>query len=509
MPGELIMDIESAEQRPVLEISDFGPIKRAKIELRPLTVFVGPSNTGKSYLAVLIYALHRALAGMIGGHEFQQRVPGTEREMSESQSNFIDRLISEIEFPSETKSIDLEGDALTNSLHDLVNQSDGLIQEIVRCLGLHNPNELKRKYSSGDSEVRLVLPNGATNASPTELFSEAKRGCRVKIFGPSRVSMEPLVLWDSYQRWQSAGGTHIHDNAAKSDLGEKIWKTAFEQLMEPMLAPAYYLPANRAGIMNYHTLVFRGLLRNATFMGPEPRAGEPMLSGVLSDFLRELLGMEEYDPERQDFEIFDDSEKDFEEVAAQTESSILNGSIVTEETSLVNHPVFYYRPKGWRISIPLMNASSMVSELAPLILYLRGLVDIGDTIIVEQPESHLHAGAQIQLTNTLAALVQAGVRVIVTTHSDWVVSCLSNVVLRDRDQVGTMTGAQSGKIHGDSEAALKESDVGVWFFGKTNERSGSTVSQLEFVEPGRYSPDYEDYLMDLHNEWAVMTSTRS
>ena len=42
-----------------LEVTNFGPIVEAKIDLRPLTVFVGRSNTGKSYLAILIYALHR------------------------------------------------------------------------------------------------------------------------------------------------------------------------------------------------------------------------------------------------------------------------------------------------------------------------------------------------------------------------------------------------------------------------------------------------------------------
>ena len=41
-----------------LSISNLGPIESANIELRPLTVFVGPSNTGKSYAATLIYALH-------------------------------------------------------------------------------------------------------------------------------------------------------------------------------------------------------------------------------------------------------------------------------------------------------------------------------------------------------------------------------------------------------------------------------------------------------------------
>ena len=46
-----------------LEVKNFGPIVEAKIDLRPLTVFVGPSNTGKSYLAILIYALHQLFSG--------------------------------------------------------------------------------------------------------------------------------------------------------------------------------------------------------------------------------------------------------------------------------------------------------------------------------------------------------------------------------------------------------------------------------------------------------------
>ena len=54
------MATKKKERKPMeLEVSDFGPIVRAKIDLRPLTVFVGPSNTGKSYLAILIYALHK------------------------------------------------------------------------------------------------------------------------------------------------------------------------------------------------------------------------------------------------------------------------------------------------------------------------------------------------------------------------------------------------------------------------------------------------------------------
>ena len=49
----------SQDRNLMLSVKDFGPIYSAEVELRPLTVFVGPSNTGKSYLAILIYALHR------------------------------------------------------------------------------------------------------------------------------------------------------------------------------------------------------------------------------------------------------------------------------------------------------------------------------------------------------------------------------------------------------------------------------------------------------------------
>ena len=46
-----------------ISIRDFGPVAEGNVELRPLTVFVGPSNTGKTYLAILIYALHRVFGG--------------------------------------------------------------------------------------------------------------------------------------------------------------------------------------------------------------------------------------------------------------------------------------------------------------------------------------------------------------------------------------------------------------------------------------------------------------
>ena len=53
------------QQSPNIHIAveNFGPIEKAEIDLRPLTVFVGESNTGKTYFAALIYALQRTFEG--------------------------------------------------------------------------------------------------------------------------------------------------------------------------------------------------------------------------------------------------------------------------------------------------------------------------------------------------------------------------------------------------------------------------------------------------------------
>ena len=73
-----------------LEVSNFGPIVEAKIDLRPLTVFVGPSNTGKSYLAILIYALHRYFTGGLWPRHRMFRRDGDEKLPREAIKSIVE-----------------------------------------------------------------------------------------------------------------------------------------------------------------------------------------------------------------------------------------------------------------------------------------------------------------------------------------------------------------------------------------------------------------------------------
>ncbi len=79
-------------------------------------------------------------------------------------------------------------------------------------------------------------------------------------------------------------------------------------------------------------------------------------------------------------------------------------------------------------SLEMPIASSMVKELAPLVLYLRHLAQPGELLIIDEPEMNLHPTAQVKIIEFLAMLVNAGLHVLITTHSPYIVDHLVNLM---------------------------------------------------------------------------------
>ena len=143
----------------------------------------------------------------------------------------------------------------------------------------------------------------------------------------------------------------------------------------------------------------------------------PTLSSVVVDFMKQLPLYEE-----------SESNDTILAIADAIESGVLAGKVIASPL-LSGYPEFFYQPHGAKEKIRLNQTSSMVSELAPLVLFLRSLVHLGDTLIIEEPEAHLHPGAQADMAVILARLVRAGVKVIITTHSEWLLEEIGNLTL--------------------------------------------------------------------------------
>ena len=139
----------------------------------------------------------------------------------------------------------------------------------------------------------------------------------------------------------------------------------------------------------------------------------------------------------------------------------------------------------------MSHASAMVSELAPLVFLLRGVIGHGDLLIIEEPESHLHPGAQTKIAQTLARLVRAGVRVVITTHSNYLLQQIGNLIREGELQ-------KLGKSTSESADYLKKEEVGAWQFYKNEPVTELPFELTEGIEP----EDHLDIAEDLYNRSA-------
>lgn len=78
--------------------------------------------------------------------------------------------------------------------------------------------------------------------------------------------------------------------------------------------------------------------------------------------------------------------------------------------------------------MPLTAAASSIKELSPLTLLVNKYPTTGLSLLFEEPEAHIHPNRQIKLADLLACLVNDGGHLQVTTHSDYLIKRLNNLM---------------------------------------------------------------------------------
>ncbi len=460
---------------PKVEISvrNFGPIAEADLDLRPLTVFVGPSNTGKTYLSMLIYALHRIFEGFSGFpvlHILRSLVYGLDYNPPVDKKELLNAF-NKASWDQPFKFSDLPQGVRERAQTKLRTPSflgPDLKTKLLRCFDLDSVSGLIRSIGGQNDEITISLIVGEENqnlwsltmgVSESRIAIDGAINENATIFPADRLSSIPLIDFDDIF-------------ALLSEYRRCEQK-------------AYYLPAARSGIMQSHRVIASSLVARSTRVGLE--ASEiPTLSGVVADFIEKLILYEGRARLRKSTEPDDG----ISHIADVLEDDLLNGQIIIKP-SPAGYPEFRYRPQETKQDISLTRSSSMVSELAPLVLFIRGLVRPGDTLIIEEPEAHLHPAAQVEMAKTIARLVRAGVRVLVTTHSDYMLQEIGNLV-----RVGMLK--EKNALKKETNDWLLPDEVGAWHFQKDQPVKEIQFDHIVGIEP----EDYEDVAESLYNRWA-------
>ena len=277
----------------------------------------------------------------------------------------------------------------------------------------------------------------------------------------------------------------LRDNV--QDLIREFFTEVLHNAVNPLNNTVHYLPADRAGVMHAGRELIVSLIERASYPARQRGTLFPTLPGALANFLQQLVDLDE--PRGQ------------EGLATNLEREILEGAIHIKKQE-IGYSSFFYQPQGWRgKDIPLMNTSSMVSELAPVVLYLRHVVQSGDVLIIEEPESHLHPAMQVEFIRQLAAVVNSGIRVILTTHSEWVLDGLTNLV-----RLSELPETQREGI-ADADYALNPDDVGVWLFDPKQRPKGSVVKEIRFDEEfGGFRAGFDEVAMGTYSDYAKISN---
>lgn len=443
--------------RVQLKIENFGPIVEGTVEFKPLTFLIGANNSGKTYVATLLHALSRALSDVVSlpiqyrTYDLSEVPPFADGfAKSGSSSLIVDSMPTELlqainDYSSplsdrtETAIVEAIRQYLNAArLSDLIRQSEGgdAALHIDSTVSMASEALLRLDSSQADGQVRLRQARPERMDAPdSRVLDEMRAASRL-------VPLELTIdLWLSFLRDYGYGRSH-----------------------------SYYLPAARSGILTSWPLFASLALRNVSRSLTRHETDIAPLPGIVGEFLQIAVG--QILP-ADNLNGYQGNSSIVQSVLDVIEGQLLGGRVVVDRSRPYSLQLMYETDK---LSIPLPRASSMVSELAPIDLWVRELVEPGDLLIIDEPESHLHPENQRLIARALVRLVNAGVDVVAPTHSSTILHQVSNLLLAS--DMSKAAREQAGLTEAD---LIAFDDVAVYLF---EQREDGTHIVPVPIEPG-------------------------
>ena len=99
-----------------------------------------------------------------------------------------------------------------------------------------------------------------------------------------------------------------------------------------------------------------------------------------------------------------------------------------------NDELYYVPQNGKRVRLTMDESSSAVRSLLDVGFYLRHVAKPGDLLMVDEPELNLHPENQRRVARLFARLINLGIKVFITTHSDYIIKELNTLIMLDHDK---------------------------------------------------------------------------
>lgn len=169
--------------------------------------------------------------------------------------------------------------------------------------------------------------------------------------------------------------------------------------------------------------------------------------------------------------------------AAEIEQMILHGNLTVSDEGEISYHVSEDTELGFNES------SSAIKTLAPLVFYLRHSAGQFNLLFLDEPELNLHPKNQILLAKIFVKMINAGLRLVISTHSDYIIREINNMIMADGlNKAGDEILKKMGY---DESLCLSQDKFAPYLFQK-NAKGKVTVEPLEVDRYGFNMPSIDE-----------------
>lgn len=396
---------------------NIGPIKSADLELGDLTIVAGHNNTGKTYIAYALYGFLSTIDKQLDSEWSRKFVQEHfDRIGQGAAEDIIQKTLKEgqFEWSLDNRTLQDERDRLVARMAEEYSET-GLYQTFKAP----PPQFQDSSFRVTKHSPVLLTYSSVVPIEESALVSFAREDEKV-VVRLRRMSEEQVkkISFDLFERRL----VHVY---LRFLLG-----TTFLFAQNPHIFPS----ARNSIALFLHDLDY--INNQVTFslrFSPGRTRSARLLDLVQSERLANypLPVHDSIDFHRSVLYSADAPNEDLDSLNKEPFESFLGGKYRVVENSLRFTSL---EEDETPFDVPIHNASSSVQELVGLSFFLRDLdIDGSRLIIIDEPESQLDTNNQIQLARLLVTLVNAGQQVLITTHSDYIVKEINNLIMLDSD----------------------------------------------------------------------------
>ena len=453
-----------------IKVKKFGPIVEGEIDLKPLTIFVGSNNSGKSYAAMLIHSI-------VSAENYAVPLPDSMGDRwSPAYHSFrklyddANQIIKEYKETSTLRDFFKLEEGIREHVQDLFDNK--LEMSITGNFG----SDLSDLVRTGQDYAEVSIDRGFSASLSKEISVTHTRDTTMNLDIKSKLEMD----------LHETVNTILPEIRTDRDIIQPIVRRIMYLLTDAILKntriieipqSSFYFPAARSGLLQGHKALSAGIIQNAQFAGTR-ELRVPRLTGVVSDFITEIIMLTNYRGE-------------FYELGEKMELDILKGRMDLRESSNgQSHEIFYSTATN---SIPLHRTSSTISEVSPLSLYLKHVAESGSMLIIEEPEAHMHLKNQAIMARYIVKMIRAGLKVLITTHSATIIEGLGKYMLASR------LSQHERKEAGISPDDYLEFDEVAPYVFEECEESGYCIREI--IKDKDIGIPHDDYMNELQDQY--------